>query len=1323
MRKVKYYKCPECGKKFKTLSGWSGHMDMMHPDARPEGFSDSRFFYYILTGKTAGSCIECHSPTDWSEATGKYNRYCNNPACKKAYVKLAKSRMTNKYGKEYLLDDPDMQRKMVSSRKISGYYTFSDGSGKLGYVGSYEKDFLMMMDKFMRYSANDILSPSPNTYFYEYEGKKHFYIPDFYIPNLNLEIEIKASDNTHPKIQAVDKVKERLKDEVMQNNPKINYIKINDKVYTGFFDYLLSLKESVDDADVKGNVSNTAELSPSTEALDYIDDNKNDAEGEYDPSVYFYPEINLSPVTEASNNKDQSKKPIVFIFATSDMQTGFINYDKYEKFKVVNPLSPDTQYEITPDLSGNITKNGIGAYVTPKNFPDAADDKYEYLAFVYFVNDDAHQRFFSNIESRDTVDKPISYAWDSSVSRWLSHPNKYRFFCYSFVKFVLEGEMIALTNPVIIDEFNPDSIVLINCGVASTFSIDKMMLQIDVVWNSLDNISHEKPLIEEAVLEDEFYESMPPVLEELFYNNSFTEGTSMDDEATESLRSYVSHKNWEFNMDKWKPVAGSNVLYVTGYSGSGKTTYAKTLAKNTPNAVYVDTDLMVLYTEDKIKYGADDDSSRLARQFFKDHKGIIVGDTNDDGYVRVKYVMDWIEKYAHAHPSTLFVVDGVWMMYYCAPEYFRSKPIIVMGTSIAKSEYRRSFRDGDRNKDRRNAFRYASEDKIRKDFIDTLSSYVSENAKESYESVSPAEESYVFSRKDYEQNLDKWNPGKNNILFITGLSGSGKTTLAKNLGKDKPAIVFEIDGLARNYDSSNMGILAKIKERYPEYQRAVESKWATTKGSDVVLKNERTHMLQTVTKSLIDLCHADSKNLYIIEGLQIYMWLNPEYIKDQPVIIKGTSATQSFIRAINRAGFMNCIKNIFDSENPKFQFAFGDWVDSERLLKKFKDNVTVEDEPAEESIQLHTNFDKVKVKGTLSLSKFTKLRITQELLEKYKEKCASFGHCRVSNMSKGYLYVDKKDNIVGFVNVVKKPDGIKWIQALNIQPEYQGYGLYEQLLKVAVRELGGTDISAPPKNDTAKELYRKFGFRTYTDEESVHAMSIRADAQRVKYDAKAKPNATTMEEAGLYPVFVILTYQPKGFNKVVKFMTHAPYSHASISFDSSMNQIYTFATRDGHTMIPLGLADENIQGYKNSSPDAKFALYVKLVDKEDYDLMRAKVKEMYSHRTDFRYDIPGVVKTFFGKRNANEKRYFCSGFVAYILNSGRHMATDKSYDLVKPMDIPDIQNIHLVDMGLCRDYNKAYVDKKVNQIFKKYYMNKEKDSHKQPIDEDKKEEK
>ena len=57
----------------------------------------------------------------------------------------------------------------------------------------------------------------------------------------------------------------------------------------------------------------------------------------------------------------------------------------------------------------------------------------------------------------------------------------------------------------------------------------------------------------------------------------------------------------------------------------------------------------------------------------------------------------------------------------------------------------------------------------------------------------PAEESYIISNDDYIQNLDKWKPGKNNILYVTGLSGSGKSTLAKEYAKNHNAIHIEID--------------------------------------------------------------------------------------------------------------------------------------------------------------------------------------------------------------------------------------------------------------------------------------------------------------------------------------------------------------------------------------------------------------------------------------------------------------------------------------------------------------------------------------------------
>ena len=109
------------------------------------------------------------------------------------------------------------------------------------------KDFFEMIDLFLNWDGADIIAPSPHTYWYEYEGKKHFYIPDAYSTSLNLEIEFKDggdNPNKHPKILAVDKIKEQKKDEVMKSlKNQVNYIKICNKDYSEFFALLSSLKE------------------------------------------------------------------------------------------------------------------------------------------------------------------------------------------------------------------------------------------------------------------------------------------------------------------------------------------------------------------------------------------------------------------------------------------------------------------------------------------------------------------------------------------------------------------------------------------------------------------------------------------------------------------------------------------------------------------------------------------------------------------------------------------------------------------------------------------------------------------------------------------------------------------------------------------------------------------------------------------------------------------------------------------------------------------------------------------------------------------------
>ena len=238
------YKCKICNKQYIDLTSLLNHIESKHKEMIPQDMNVNQYYYYMKTGKTHGNCVMCKQPTEWNKNTNKYNRFCKNPSCKEKYREIFKKRMIGKYGKTHLLNDPEKQREMLAHRKISGEYKWSDGT-KTTYTGTYDLDFLTLLDDFFEWDPNDISMPSPHNYSYMYEGVEKFYFPDVFIHSLDLEIEIKDggnNPNTHPKIQAVDKVKEKLKDEVMTSQKSFNYIKIYNKNYINFFNFLKEYK-------------------------------------------------------------------------------------------------------------------------------------------------------------------------------------------------------------------------------------------------------------------------------------------------------------------------------------------------------------------------------------------------------------------------------------------------------------------------------------------------------------------------------------------------------------------------------------------------------------------------------------------------------------------------------------------------------------------------------------------------------------------------------------------------------------------------------------------------------------------------------------------------------------------------------------------------------------------------------------------------------------------------------------------------------------------------------------------------------------------------
>lgn len=229
MAKRRIY-CEFCDNFYYDPSDYVAHMEKKHSEHIPPDMDAWQFVYYLRTGKSHGSCIICKKDTGWNEKTHKYHRFCKNPKCKEKYRESFKKNMISKYGKSTLLNDPQQQRVMLSRRSISNTYNWSDHVHQFVYTGTYELSFLEFLDHILDWDPEDLFAPSPHTYYYMYEGKKHFYFPDFYIPSLNLEVEIKDGTNMHPNRITRDAEKERLKDEVMESNKKfINYIKIVEK--------------------------------------------------------------------------------------------------------------------------------------------------------------------------------------------------------------------------------------------------------------------------------------------------------------------------------------------------------------------------------------------------------------------------------------------------------------------------------------------------------------------------------------------------------------------------------------------------------------------------------------------------------------------------------------------------------------------------------------------------------------------------------------------------------------------------------------------------------------------------------------------------------------------------------------------------------------------------------------------------------------------------------------------------------------------------------------------------------------------------------------
>lgn len=255
------YSCPYCDEKM-TRGDLVEHIQNEHEMMIPQGYSAARVVYDHINGKNYGTCFVCGTKVyEWDDKLWRYKNLCNKKSCRDFVHNKA---MRNN------LNDPEKQKLMLHNRKISGEYTFRDGT-KRSYTGSYEKKTLAFMDNVMNIPASDIATPGP-VFDYTYNGEKHSWITDiFYIPAM-LVIDVKdGGDNPNTRPMESYREKQIEKEKAIQRDGRYNYLRLTNNDFGQLLSAIADIRygDMINDPK-KGIYIHEGAMPPAHASQDYI---------------------------------------------------------------------------------------------------------------------------------------------------------------------------------------------------------------------------------------------------------------------------------------------------------------------------------------------------------------------------------------------------------------------------------------------------------------------------------------------------------------------------------------------------------------------------------------------------------------------------------------------------------------------------------------------------------------------------------------------------------------------------------------------------------------------------------------------------------------------------------------------------------------------------------------------------------------------------------------------------------------------------------------------------------------------------------------------
>ncbi|TQR19638.1 hypothetical protein [Psychrobacillus vulpis] len=167
-------------------------------------------------------------------------------------------------------------------------------------------------------------------------------------------------------------------------------------------------------------------------------------------------------------------------------------------------------------------------------------------------------------------------------------------------------------------------------------------------------------------------------------------------------------------------------------------------------------------------------------------------------------------------------------------------------------------------------------------------------------------------------------------------------------------------------------------------------------------------------------------------------------------------------------------------------------------------------------------------------------------------------------------------------------------------------------------------------------------------------------------------------------IYIILSNTGTLFSKAIGVYTRKELNHASIAFDDELNEMYSFGRKNKNNPFIGGFIKEDPTNglFKR----ATCAIYKCQVTLQDYNRMRNKIRLIERQKELYKYNLIGLFGVAMNIKIEREHAFFCSQFVATIMNECQSSKLHVSPCLVQPHHFEELSSLNLLYRGNLQTY-------------------------------------